>query len=425
MAIDQNAVLQYIGARYIPKFYDNPDTGDATWKSDVAYEAFTVVTYQQNSYTSKIPVPATVGNPSSNGDYWVKTADWNAQMSALQTHVSNIDNVELPEIRNNITNNDKRCFLLFGDSLSVGYTPNVPVEDRMGWKDYLKNYLTAKGYEVYIASYLPNSGFGTTNNYADLVAQTIIDQPSILNAHITDVIVYSGSNDRTATSNTELGIQRFVAAIKAHWPMADIKIGYFGAWHDLDGQNIIEIFRHCGKYGCSYIKHSGSLCCLKDKISSDGTHLTQEGYEFYAPYLADGAISGSIAFEFRLMNIPITADAGTATNFAISFIVQNDTVYEYIGGTSSDAIVDFPSSGGLSGYVTWNHFTYDYPLTLRLQLGCFASFPSFHSTDGTPLGTFELQNADYDGNITGYIYGTATDARIKIRGRKGSAYDIT
>ena len=84
------ANLQYIGARYVPKFYENPDTGDNEWKSGVAYEPLTVVTYGGNSYTSKIPVAGTVGNPAANPAFWAKTGDYNASITALQNEVAQL-----------------------------------------------------------------------------------------------------------------------------------------------------------------------------------------------------------------------------------------------------------------------------------------------------------------------------------------------
>ena len=74
------ANLQYIGARYVPKLYKNPDDGSAEWKSGVGYEALTIVTYLDDSYTSRMPVPGTIGNPSDNPDYWAKTGNFNAAL---------------------------------------------------------------------------------------------------------------------------------------------------------------------------------------------------------------------------------------------------------------------------------------------------------------------------------------------------------
>lgn len=83
------AVLQYIGARYVPKFYVNSD-GNSEWRSGVEYEALTVVTWNANSYTSRIPVPVGVGNPSDNPSYWVETGQFNQQVGNLTNEVNDL-----------------------------------------------------------------------------------------------------------------------------------------------------------------------------------------------------------------------------------------------------------------------------------------------------------------------------------------------
>lgn len=74
---------QYIGARYVPRFFENSQ-GGAEWESGVAYEALTIVTYNGNSYTSKKTVPATIGNPSQNPNYWASTGIYNQQVEELR-----------------------------------------------------------------------------------------------------------------------------------------------------------------------------------------------------------------------------------------------------------------------------------------------------------------------------------------------------
>lgn len=69
------AIRNYVGARYVPKFAD-----PIGWQSNTSYEAMVIVTYNNSSYTSKIPVPATVGNPAENSKYWVLTGNYNAQV---------------------------------------------------------------------------------------------------------------------------------------------------------------------------------------------------------------------------------------------------------------------------------------------------------------------------------------------------------
>lgn len=87
------AVHQYIGARYVPKFYEN-SVGTPEWRSGVIYEPLTIVTWNGNSYTSKKTVPADIGDPSNNPTYWAATGLMNAQVAALQDDVD-----ELRELR--------------------------------------------------------------------------------------------------------------------------------------------------------------------------------------------------------------------------------------------------------------------------------------------------------------------------------------
>ena len=69
------AIRNYVGARYVPKFAD-----PIGWQANTSYEAMVIVTYNNSSYTSKIPVPPTVGNPAENSKYWALTGNYNAQI---------------------------------------------------------------------------------------------------------------------------------------------------------------------------------------------------------------------------------------------------------------------------------------------------------------------------------------------------------
>lgn len=89
---ENDMAMQYIGARYVPIIYTNPDDGSANWKSGVEYEPLTVVVYDSDSYTSKKAVPVNIGAPADNPTYWVKTGDFNASLLALQREVQVIDN---------------------------------------------------------------------------------------------------------------------------------------------------------------------------------------------------------------------------------------------------------------------------------------------------------------------------------------------
>ena len=103
-------IRNYVGARYVPKFADPVE-----WQANTSYEAMVIVTYNNSSYTSKIPVPPTVGNPAENSKYWVLTGNYNAQVEeyrkATVNHIndkSNPHNVTKSQIGlTNVSNYDQ------------------------------------------------------------------------------------------------------------------------------------------------------------------------------------------------------------------------------------------------------------------------------------------------------------------------------
>lgn len=97
---------QYIGARYVPKFYEGSN-GD-NWDNGVSYEPLTIVQYLNDSYTSKKPVPNTIGNPAQNPEYWAHTGAYNAQVQQYRNEVQQFYNLS------------KTCFVPLEDFGAVG-----------------------------------------------------------------------------------------------------------------------------------------------------------------------------------------------------------------------------------------------------------------------------------------------------------------
>lgn len=81
---------QYIGARYVPKFWDN-GSGSTEWTPNIPYESMIVVTYMNNSYTSKVPVPATEVTPNIDTEHWALTGAYNAQVEQYRKDVEKIE----------------------------------------------------------------------------------------------------------------------------------------------------------------------------------------------------------------------------------------------------------------------------------------------------------------------------------------------
>ncbi len=84
------AVTQYIGARYVPKIYDNPDDNTNNWKQGVEYEPLTMVSYAGGSYTSKVPVPASASNPADAPQYWAYMGSSSGQITTNTNNISRI-----------------------------------------------------------------------------------------------------------------------------------------------------------------------------------------------------------------------------------------------------------------------------------------------------------------------------------------------
>ena len=71
----------YTGMRYVPIFGRRGESSIA-WDNSEPYEPLTIVTYNDESYTSRQFVPAAAA--ITDTDYWVKTGAYNAQIAALQ-----------------------------------------------------------------------------------------------------------------------------------------------------------------------------------------------------------------------------------------------------------------------------------------------------------------------------------------------------
>lgn len=84
------ATTQYIGARYVPLFYEDTDGGNQ-WESGVTYAPLTIVTYNSTSYTSKKNVPSTIGAPPTAPSYWVATSNVPGEVSSIQTRLDAIE----------------------------------------------------------------------------------------------------------------------------------------------------------------------------------------------------------------------------------------------------------------------------------------------------------------------------------------------
>ena len=76
---------QYVGPRIIPHLWD-----PILWDAATQYDALAVLQYEGAYYVARYVPP--LGTPPTNTTYWVKWADFNAQMAQLQDTVESFDN---------------------------------------------------------------------------------------------------------------------------------------------------------------------------------------------------------------------------------------------------------------------------------------------------------------------------------------------
>lgn len=105
------ATTQYIGARYVPKFFDNPSDHSTQWVDTVEYEPLTIVTNAGYSYTSKQYVPR--GIAITNAEYWALTGNFNGQVAQYVEQVQ-----QLAEQVNGFSDDLEEAI----DDITTGYT---------------------------------------------------------------------------------------------------------------------------------------------------------------------------------------------------------------------------------------------------------------------------------------------------------------
>lgn len=264
------AVRQYVGARYVPKFYQNStDPSGTEWEGNRSYEALTVVSYNNDSYTSKIPVPAGIGNPAKNPTYWARTGAYNAQVEqyrqeavkteeniteqfnqlktdteqTVQTETTNRENTdneikesvqqvqeqanetqsnltaEITERKtadNNLLFGYAKKYIIIGDSYAT-----VLECGENNWANTLALIL---GTERCTIKSQGGAGFSVTgNSFLDLLKTVTA------NNEITDIIACGGANDFTYTIENNINsIKDFCTYALQNFPNAIVHIGMIG-----------------------------------------------------------------------------------------------------------------------------------------------------------------------------------------------------
>lgn len=149
------SVIQYVGARYVPKFFEGAG-GSSEWVSGVAYEPLTIVTYLNSSYTSKKQVPVGIGSPNLNPNYWVNTGNYNEQVEEYREIVDELS-VEVEGIADDVeTINFKTSYYVTPEEF--GAVGDGVTDDTNAFRDALeggnKTIILGAGKTYFVTDYL-------------------------------------------------------------------------------------------------------------------------------------------------------------------------------------------------------------------------------------------------------------------------------
>lgn len=308
------AVTQYIGARYVPLFYTASDNTN-NWEAGVQYEPLTIVTYLNQSYASKKPVPVSVGNPADNPDYWVITGAYNAQVAQMQQDLDDLE-LRVDTVEDKVK--DYPGYVMIGDS--YGYASG----SHNGWIDKLAvKFGLTEGVDLFSSS-VGGSGLLTspTSFYTQL--QSVISGMTADEiASVGNVIIIGGSNDMGHTvAELEPAVETLVNAAKTNFPNAVVWMGMGSGNYDnhfatAQKSRIVEAYRKCGGYGAKYLNNLEY--CLHDRslINPDKVHPNNNGYVELTNAIC-AALNGSYNYKYQEYGLVLTPiNATTVCNYSI------------------------------------------------------------------------------------------------------------
>lgn len=323
------AIRQYIGARYVPYYVGQ-------WQSNTAYEPLTIVQDSQgNSYTSKKKVPA--GIALSNTEYWIMTANVNAQIQQLtdliesnkaETDADIAEVVESVAATNTTVANNKAAAntaiaavntsvnnaltaitrlrglrgvktIIIGDS----YASGTGSESGIGWAGYFTQYshidLVAHAYQNAggFAALGNNNADYPGKNYADALSEIADGMTANERNSVALVLFQSGWNDCSTGNNPGgdsavlTGLQNAVNLVRNRFANAlPVIIPTWNETHISTGTqyNILySILGNAGRrvYAVSTINSITWFYGESSFAYGDGIHLNQNGYQHLAIYI--------------------------------------------------------------------------------------------------------------------------------------------
>ena len=239
----------------------------------------------------------------------------NGSITSQKMAASSVDSSAIVDgaiLYNDLNQNTKnrmhsRHFICLGDSYGKGLypTPDGYVRSNYGWlvamKDLIDNNYSTCSIKTNLNTYSTVAGvtgFTTSDDFLGIlqnIATEVVDKEEI-----TDIVVMAGENDKNATqANVESAVIAFMQYALSTFPNAQIRIGVL-AVNINDLSNVKRAYRHgAQRYGGEFIDDVWHLFTLKSNVSSDGVHLTNDGYQATYPMAVSAAITGHCSYYYK------------------------------------------------------------------------------------------------------------------------------
>lgn len=321
------ATRQYVGARYVPKFFENPD-GSNDWAEGVSYEALTIVTYAGNNYTSKIPVPANVGSPNLNTQYWVNTGNSSGggDINELQKQVNKNSN-DIVEIKEAIGPTKKK-YLFMADSWG-----EVRNSSNKTFLQIIKENLKLSDEEC-VLSGVGTSSFGNPGGVKFL---TTLQNMAVKD--FTDIYVFAGANDYFGTGNNVItGIKNFIDYVNTNIPGCHVYIGFTSKDIRMNSvameRHSVEQYMKCQQYGATFLENSQYIFCKYSEFDQTYFHPVPSAIQYLGDMCTQLVtnkrcdVLRSVELTFRITS-PTTVTMKKWSNTPILMCQNNNMVTMY------------------------------------------------------------------------------------------------
>ena len=325
--------MQYVGARYVPKFmglYDATQT----------YEALCVVDNGMGtSYITKVPTPA--GTPLTDTDYYAVYGASSGAIINLQNQIGDLNDLNTTDqdsLVDAINEVDADIQTLTALTHKVGRA--IVISDSYGkgrggqtpWTDRLRVYLNLSSAD-YFAYSEGSLGFNRTGEDGHTAEQLLTAHSGDITDHdtITHVIFGLGLNDTLALTGLDTAIINCIDYVKSEYPNAKIYIGFIGNFKTKTTAELNAFMEalhaYCemsGRKGVAYITGIENVMHNNNYFIADGIHPTTTGGDMIAKYVSS-FVNGGASCIFRSVTEFTSSVIDTATS-NIKETINNDVV---------------------------------------------------------------------------------------------------